>query len=89
MVSGWQAAMEQHNMPHSAPERRLSQTLLINKPDEMDDASYLMLDPRPVHGEEMEAWFFAHWVPGAETHPSFWHLMVDVRDTLRHMRKKG
>ena len=40
------------------------------------DGIYL-LNPRTVTPEgEWEAWFFAHWVPGAGRYPSFWELMV-------------
>lgn len=26
---------------------------------------------------EWEAWYLAHWLPGAVRYPSFWHLMND------------
>jgi hypothetical protein len=38
----------------------------------------------PLTGE-MEAWFFASWVPAANVYPSCWHLMVAERDLLRHI----
>jgi len=40
------------------------------------DGIYL-LNPQTVTPEgEWEAWFFAHWVPGADRYPSFWELMA-------------
>ena len=35
-----------------------------------------MLNPATSRDGEMEAWFFAHWVPGADAYPSFWHMMA-------------
>ena len=36
-----------------------------------------LLNPQTVTPEgEWEAWFFAHWVPGADRYPSFWELMA-------------
>jgi hypothetical protein len=41
-----------------------------------DEGTYL-LNPQTVTPEgECEAWFFAHWVPGADRYRSFWELMV-------------
>lgn len=35
-----------------------------------------LLNPRIVTAEgEWEAWFFAHWLPGANRYRSFWELM--------------
>jgi hypothetical protein len=35
------------------------------------DAAMLLLNPRIRCGDEWEAWFFAHWLPGARRYPSF------------------
>jgi HEAT repeat protein len=41
-----------------------------------DDGVYL-LNPEAVTPDgEWEAWFFANWIPGAQRHPSFAHLML-------------
>ena len=87
LVSGWARgvaeAAAQFGAPPPAPEDLLGQTLLINRPHEMDDNAYIMLNPKGMHGMEMEGWFFSSWNPGAEVHPSFWHLMVNFRDNAR------
>ena len=56
---------------------------MIHVPDERDDAAHFMLNPKSTTGDEMEAWFFSNWNPGADAQPSFWHLMVNVRDSMR------
>ena len=45
-----------------------------------DNGIYL-LNPQTVTPEgEWEAWFFAHWVPGADRYRSFWDLMIAERE---------
>jgi hypothetical protein len=35
-----------------------------------------LLNPEVISADgEWEAWFFAHWIPGAVRHRSFWNLM--------------
>lgn len=38
---------------------------------------------------EWEAWFFAHWVPGARRYPSFAHLMLATYRSMRLVNKVG
>lgn len=84
LVSGWRQGAEygaqQYGKLPSAAEDDLPDTLMINAPDEMDDGASFMLNPKIKSGDEMQAWFFSSWNPGADAHPSFWHLMVHIRD---------
>jgi hypothetical protein len=50
------------------------------------DGEYMLLIPDKKDDEgEWEAWFFAHWIPGASRYPSFWDLMQsEYRSFLRH-----
>lgn len=64
------------------PERRLSTALQVSARETVGTAMYL-LDPRSVNADgEWEAWFFAHWIPGADRFPSFRTLMQSERDKL-------
>jgi hypothetical protein len=64
------------------PERRLSTALRISARETVGTAMYL-LDPLSVNAEgEWEAWYFAHWVPGADRFPSFRALMQAELDKL-------
>lgn len=60
--------------PYDYPIGDLAATLQIS--DE-GDAAFLLLNPRVRCGDEWEAWFFAHWLPGAQRYPSFAALMLD------------
>jgi HEAT repeat protein len=53
------------------------------------DGIYL-LNPQTVTPEgEWEAWFFAHWVPGADRYRSFWDLMVAEHDHFLYALKSS
>ena len=43
---------------------------------EYDEGTYLLNPQTRTPEGEWEAWFFAHWVPGADRYRSFWDLMV-------------
>jgi|GEM_PF-1299255 len=43
---------------------------------EYDDGTYLLNPQTRAPEGEWEAWFFAHWIPGADRYRSFWDLMV-------------
>jgi hypothetical protein len=59
-------------------------TLLISPPWE-GDGVYL-LNPCTVTADgEWEAWFFAHWLPGADRYRSFWDLMVEHYKKFRQL----
>ncbi len=64
--------------------RHILTTLQISRYDHMegDDAVMLLAPAALSAAGEMEAWFFANWVPGANVYPSFWHLMIAERDSL-------
>ena len=92
LIRGWEEgsryATAQFGAPPPSPEDHLAQTILISTPHEEDDAAYFMLNPETRSNGEFEAWFFSSWNPGANAHPSFWHLMVDVRYSIRDMQEE-
>ena len=46
-----------------------------------------LLNPQVVFPDgEWEAWFFAHWIPGAHRYRSFWDLMQDERQGFLYVR---
>lgn len=47
------------------------------------DGAMLLLNPRIRCDDEWEAWFFAHWLPGARRYPSFFALMQDQFHRMR------
>ena len=50
---------------------------------EYGGTAMLLLNPSMASAAgEWEGWFFAHWVPGADTYPSFWSLMNDMHETF-------
>jgi hypothetical protein len=54
---------------------------------DVDDGVYL-LNPQAVTPEgEWEAWFFAHWIPGAERYASFAQLMVHQYESFAKVEK--
>jgi len=53
------------------------------------DGIYL-LNPQTVTPEgEWEAWFFAHWVPGADRYRSFWELMIAEHEHFLYALKSS
>ena len=86
---GKELARQQFGSVSLEPDDDLSDTLMISVPDEKDDAAFFMLNPRKIAENEMQAWFFSHWNPGATEYPSFWHLMVGERNSLRYLAKKS
>jgi len=80
LISAWNSGYDSEAVEEASgqewPEKHLANTILINVPSDFDDASNLMLNPATVQDGEMEAWFFSSWTPGADAHPSFWHLMA-------------
>ncbi len=53
------------------------QTALEISDQEIGGTAVYLLNPQIVTPEgEWEAWFFAHWIPGATRYRSFWELMV-------------
>jgi hypothetical protein len=61
----------------AAGDDSLAGTLVVS--DE-EDGARVLLNPGVVGADgEWEAWFFAHWVPGAEPYPSFRSLVEELR----------
>lgn len=61
----------------SFPAAYLQTALEISDRERAGTAVYL-LNPQIVTPDgEWEAWFFAHWIPGARRYRSFWDLMQD------------
>ncbi len=57
--------------------RHIASTLQISD-IEYAGTAVLLLNPKVVNPSgEWEAWFMAHWVPGADTYPSFWEMMQE------------
>lgn len=53
------------------------QTALEISDREVAGTAVYLLNPRTVTvAGEWEAWFFAHWIPGAVRYRSFWEMMV-------------
>ena len=66
-------------------DEALAQTLVIS--DE-EDGARVLLNPVVADGDgEWEAWFFAHWVPGAELYPSFRALLEETYDRFLDAEK--
>lgn len=64
----------------------LQSTLEISDRETAGTAIYL-LNPQIATPEgEWEAWFFAHWIPGATRYRSFWDLMAHERQSFLYLR---
>ncbi|WP_405985749.1 SMI1/KNR4 family protein [Streptomyces sp. NBC_00872] len=71
---------EQHS--HALRPEYLPDTLKISH---TPDGDVYLLNPHVVTPSgEWEAWYFAHWLPGAVRHRSFWDLMNDEYESFTH-----
>jgi hypothetical protein len=62
--------------------RYIASTLQISD-IEYAGTAVLLLNPKVVNPSgEWEAWFMAHWVPGANTYPSFWEMMQQCHSSF-------
>lgn len=70
--------------------RHVLTTLQLSRFDhEGGDDAVMLLAPAALSlAGEMEAWFFANWVPGANVYPSFWHLMVAEVESLKFIASR-
>lgn len=90
----WARAFSEGSARYGAPAADdpnvdLPATIQISDFDPDKDDAVMMLNPRSVSASgEMAGWFFGNWVPGAEVLPSFWHLMVNQRDSMRYMAEQ-
>ncbi|MET9805712.1 SMI1/KNR4 family protein [Streptomyces halstedii] len=67
------AALRPEYLPH---------TLTISHTADATDV--YLLNPCVVTADgEWEAWYLAHWLPGAVRYPSFWDLMKDAYESFR------
>ncbi|WP_052951391.1 SMI1/KNR4 family protein [Devosia soli] len=74
---------QDYDVPRETYDWSVDELAATLKISEEGDAAMLLLNPRiQCHGE-WEAWFFAHWLPGAQRYPSFFDL---VQDQYRQMR---
>lgn len=66
--------------------RYIGSTLRISDQEIAGTAIYL-LNPDVVNpAGEWEAWFMAHWVPGAVVYPSFWEMMHAEHETFLDLK---
>lgn len=66
-----------HGSAEGAMRSEYLQTALeISDREEAGTAIYVLNPQIVTPAGEWEAWFFAHWVPGATRYRSFWELMV-------------
>jgi len=64
-------------------ERYLPTALQVSAAERVGSAVYL-LNPGVVGADgEWEAFYFAHWVPGADRYPSFWVMMQREQEVLQ------
>jgi hypothetical protein len=69
--------------PADGFERYLPSALQVSARETVGTAMYL-LNPEVVSADgEWEAFYFAHWIPGADRFPSFWELMQREQETFR------
>lgn len=63
------------------------QTALEISDREVAGTAVYLLNPRTVTpAGEWEAWFFAHWIPGAIRYRSFWEMMVAEHERYLWLR---
>ncbi len=66
-------------------QKYLPFTLRISD-QEYGGTAMLLLNPKIVApAGEWEAWFFAHWVPGADVYPSFWDMMQELYNRFLYL----
>ena len=74
---------QDYDVPRETYDWSIDELAATLKVSEEGDAAMLLLNPRIRCDGEWEAWFFAHWLPGAQRYPSFFDLM---KDHYRQMR---
>ncbi|HKP54918.1 MAG TPA: SMI1/KNR4 family protein [Chloroflexia bacterium] len=89
-INGWNAGWDIGRKLYSGSgeddeiheQKYLSSTLRVSDV-EYAGTAMLLLNPEIVNSSgEWEAWFFAHWVPGADIYASFWDLMQAFENTI-------
>lgn len=65
------------------------QTALDISDVEIAGTAQYILNPQVSHDGEWEAWFWAHWLPGAERYRSFQELMQARYASFRSMEQDG
>jgi hypothetical protein len=81
-TQGMTAAGGECQEPSEGFEQHLESALQVSERETVGTAMYL-LNPRVVSPDgEWEAFYFAHWVPGARRFPSFWALMQSELESL-------
>lgn len=74
---------QDYDVPRETYDWSIDELAATLKVSEEGDAAMLLLNPRICCEGEWEAWFFAHWLPGAQRYSSFFDLM---QDQYRQMR---
>jgi hypothetical protein len=80
---GWNYGRELYGGEEIHEQIYLPSTLRISD-NEYAGTAVLLLNPQIVtNSGEWEAWYFAHWVPGADIHSSFWELVKQARSAQK------
>jgi hypothetical protein len=78
-INGWNSGRELYGGEEMHEQLYLPSTFRISD-TEYGGTAVLLLNPQVVTiSGEWEAWYFAHWVPGARIHSSFWELVGQAR----------
>jgi len=99
LIDAWMSGAEYYGPPPPVPDEEYFvygdqqaalrdeylQTALEISEDTGDGVC--LLNPKVVFPDgEWEAWFFAHWIPGAHRYRSFWDLMQAERERFLYIR---
>ncbi|WP_405753327.1 hypothetical protein [Streptomyces sp. NBC_00012] len=95
LIEGWSGSGEPNDVPdedyYAYGDEQQPCTIRTEYLNDMlkishapDASDVYLLNPRVVTPDgEWEAWYFAHWLPGAVRYRSFWDLMNDEYHNFR------
>lgn len=73
---------DENQRTESMRSEHLWQALQISAREEAGTAVYLLNPAVKFPNGEWEAWFWAHWLPGARRYRSFWEMMQEERQSF-------
>lgn len=73
---------DENQRTESLRSEHLWQALQISAREEAGTAVYLLNPAVKFPNGEWEAWFWAHWLPGARRYRSFWDMMQEERQSF-------